>query len=210
MGVLGIAPMVLAIILLYYLGTQIPVSEIIIYLKSNPLNFAGHVFSVSVLYYILMFGLKLLYTNEKDTGAKKMESTEEKEDKVKGSVISDKIFKMAIFIAVAIFFVGIILTENALMDIGKSSMNLISEVSVVEVDGESYVITEQQNDYWIVKECLHDGDELIINYEHYMVMDIAGKDIFRVNLDNGRTISSCMVSSDEFVEIKNMLDTGKK
>lgn len=194
-------PFAMAILLIVYLYTQISFDEIMAFLHTSPKDFSGGVLCFTFLYYVLIVGMKTMYKNEMKTKdgreGKDSEDGEDDNQLVKG----DKKYKLVMIFALLMVIGAVFGVCFSLYDLGKSSMNFTSEISVVIVDDVQYVVVEKYEDNWILKRCLYDGEDIIINFNHYMLMDISENDVWRVQLKGGKTISSCMVDEKEFARI---------
>lgn len=196
---LAIIPICFMILLVAYLYTQMRLENIILYIQTYPFNFLGYVFIITVYYIILLYGVGNIAGFSSET------LNEEKRYEIKHNweKIRPYIEKVVNPLVLFILMIGVLLLGYFLFDIGKNSMEFVAEVSIVETEGNQYVILERYEDSWIVKECTYDNEELIINEEQYMLMDISGKSILRVKLQDGKTIRSCMVSEAVFSNSNN-------
>lgn len=182
-------PIIFLLLLFVYLVSQSSLEIAILCLKMYPFDFAPHIIVFSLLYYLLLFTVKPKKKTMNDTDCK--ESRKHSENKI------------GKWIAIMSIIIGAFIVGYNIYSIGLTGMDLVEEVSVVNVEEKEYVIVEKYNDYWVVKECVEFDELLYINKEHYMLMDISQHDIYIMQLEGGRTIEACMLSESNYREVVN-------
>lgn len=213
-GATIVAPIIIMVILSMYLISQLTIQMILdnkMILLKELIILTG---ILSAVYYVLMYIIKGKSSYKKDTlntvnsdacenaDNEKKEVKEQNEDgKIEEKKEQSKnksnvgIYIIAILV---LFLLGYIL--YCFKNIGMESMNFIDQIRIVEIDGKQYAVMEKYEENWIVKQCLYDNENIVINANHYMIVDISEKDIWVVYLNGGKTIKDCMRNDDEFVK----------
>ena len=91
---------------------------------------------------------------------------------------------------------------SCLYTMGRSIANYERELSVIEIDENQYVVLDKYDDKWIVKKCLIDDNSFLINSEHYMLIDISGKEVIIKEMEPNKHIDDYMVTNEEFGNMK--------
>lgn len=124
-----------------------------------------------------------------------------------GSVKSQKPYKShttiywKVFVTVFIFVLLFIVIGSILYSSGREDVQFSESVHIVSIEENKYVVVSQYKDSWIIKECIAENDQLVINQDHFMISDIHERDIKRYVIENGKTVGECMVSDQVFRKV---------
>lgn len=184
-------------IMAWYIIVEFSIGEMLDYMNNDTSDFLVTILIFSILIGLLLFSIGqwgfYLYDEEKQ---------EDKQEKSKPKTLR-KTPKQWLVIGVIFLVSAIGLLGYTVYDTGKSSCLGEVTVNVVDIKNKSFVIVDQYNDKWILKECILENDEVIINLDSYIIDDIIGNNILIKRLPDGKSLQDCLVNDETY---KGMLD----
>ena len=152
--------------------------NIIEYIKGN----TGEVITIFVVYFFVL-DLIVLVFGKSLTSEVKYSPTRNK----KPQYIALMIFVLFIF--------GIAALSLIFYSQRRSSYNSVTKIDIVTVNENKYVLVNEHNNKWIVKECIIDEEGIHINKDSYMLIDIEGLRIVRQRI---KDVSSHFIDNSSY------------
>lgn len=175
----------------------ISIKEIMIYIRYEMGSFMSEVGALwAFLWFALIlcgYGIELIFMEFSKSN--KEESSDKEED---DTLNQNKRLRIVLLICCVGFLVMIAWVGYTIYDAGRDSVLDRNRIDIVSIGDESYVVIDQYQDKWILKECKSVGNKFMINHDHYTIKDIIGEDIHVKFPKEGGKIEDWIVDNEEY------------